>query len=62
VGKHQPHAWKVVLGIKMAVVLLAGVSAYLHSISRRRAGLAVWGALTSLTSLTALATGVFLAG
>jgi putative copper export protein len=62
VGKHQPPAWKVVLGIKMAVVLLAGVSAYLHSISRRPAGLAVWGALTSLTSLTALATGVFLAG
>lgn len=62
VGKHQPHAWKVVLGIKMGVVLLAGVSAYLHTVSKSRAGLAAWGAVTSLTSLTALTMGVFLAG
>ena len=60
--KHQPHAWKLVLGIKMGVVLLAGVSAYLHTVSRTKAGLAAWGAVTSLTSLTALTMGVFLAG
>ena len=62
VGQHQTHAWKVVLGIKMGVVLLAGVSAYLHTVSRTKTGLAVWGAMTSLTSLTALTMGVFLAG
>ncbi len=62
VAKGQPHAWKVVLGIKIAVVALAGLSAWLHSISRSRAGLAAWGAVASLSSLAALTMGVFLAG
>lgn len=62
VSKHQPSAWKVVLGIKIAVVVLAGVAAWRHSASRSRAGLAVWGALASVSSLAALALGVFLAG
>jgi putative copper export protein len=62
VSKGQPTAWKVVLGVKIAVVALAGLSAWLHSISRGRAGLAVWGAVSSLTSLAALTMGVFLAG
>jgi putative copper export protein len=62
VGKGQPSAWKVVLGLKIAVVALAGISAWLHSVSRSRAGLAVWGALASLSSLAALTMGVFLAG
>ena len=61
-SKGQPTAWKVVLGVKIAVVVLAGLSAWLHSISRSRAGLAAWGAVASLTSLGALALGVFLAG
>ena len=61
-SKGQPSAWKVVLGIKIAVVVLAGVSAWLHTISRSRAGLAAWGAVASLTSLAALTMGVFLAG
>lgn len=62
VGKGQPPSWKVVLGVKIAVVVLAGVGAWLHSVSRTRAGLAVWGAVSSLSSLAALAMGVFLAG
>ncbi len=62
VSKGQPHAWKIVLGVKIAVVALAGLSAWLHSIARSRAGLAVWGAVASLSSLAALTLGVFLAG
>jgi putative copper export protein len=58
----QPHAWQVVLGIKIAVVALAGVAAYLHTRATTTRGLAVWGALASLSSLTALVMGVFLAG
>jgi putative copper export protein len=58
----QPTAWKVVLGVKIAVVLLAGVGAGLHSRAGTKAGLAFWGAVTALTSVTALALGVFLAG
>jgi putative copper export protein len=59
---HQPHAWQVVLGVKIGVVLLAGLGAGLHSRSRSKAGLAAWGAVTALASVTALALGVFLAG
>jgi len=44
------------------VVALAGVGAYLHSRARSRRGLAVWGAVSALSSVTALVMGVFLAG
>jgi len=58
----QPRAWQVVLGVKIAVVALAGLSAYLHTRSTSRRGLAAWGALATLSSLAALVMGVFLAG
>jgi putative copper export protein len=58
----QPTAWKVVLGIKIAVVVLAGLGAWLHSRAGTKAGLAVWGAVTAMASVAALALGVFLAG
>lgn len=58
----QPSTWKVILAVKIAVVVLAGVGAWLHGRSRSRAGLAAWGALASLSSLSAVVLGVFLAG
>jgi len=58
----QPRSWQVVLGIKIAVVALAGVGAFLHSRARSRRGLAMWGAVSALSSVTALVMGVFLAG
>jgi putative copper export protein len=58
----QPKAWQVVLGVKIAVVALAGIGAFLHSRARTKAGLAGWGAVTALSSVAALALGVFLAG
>ncbi len=58
----QGTAWQVLLGAKIAVVALAGLSAWLHSRSRSRAGLAAWGAACSLSSVAALVMGVFLAG
>jgi len=62
VGTHQPHAWQVVLGIKIAVVVAAGVGAYVHTRSTTPRGLAVWGAVAALSSLGALVIGVFLSG
>lgn len=62
VGDHQSSAWKTLLSAKIGVALLAGLSAWLHSRSRGRAGLAVWGALAGTASIAALAMGVFLAG
>ena len=58
----QPSAWQVVLGVKIAVVVVAGLAAWLHSRASTKAGLAAWGAITALGSVTALVLGVFLAG
>jgi putative copper export protein len=58
----EPPAWDVVLGIKIAIVLLAGLAAWLHGRAGSPTTLAVWGAVTSLASLAALVMGVFLAG
>lgn len=61
-GGHHGSAWKAVLSAKVAVALLAGLAAWLHSRSRGRTGLAVWGALAGSASIAALVMGVFLAG
>jgi putative copper export protein len=61
-GSSATTAWKTVLGVKIGVVLLAGVGAWLHSRARSRSGLATWGAVSALSSVAALTMGVFLAG
>jgi putative copper export protein len=53
-------AYMVTLGVKIGVVVLSGVAAALHSISKTKVGLAVWGALTGLSALTALFFGMLL--
>lgn len=58
----QPSAWQAVLGAKIAVVLVAGASAYVHSRTRSTAVIAATGAVTALASIAALVMGVFLAG
>jgi putative copper export protein len=55
-------AWKIVVGIKITVALLAGVAAYLHQRAKSKAGIAAWGGISGITSVAALALGVFLAG
>jgi len=61
-AKHASTAWNTVLGIKITVVLIAGVAVYLHQRSTSKAGLAVWGAVGALASVVALCLGVFLTG
>jgi putative copper export protein len=48
------------LMLKIVVVVVAGVAAWAHGISRSRAGLAIWGALAALASVGALFLGVLL--
>ena len=50
------------LELKLAVVVLSGLAAYLHARAKSRRGLAVWGALTGLSALLALFLGVLLGG
>ena len=58
----QPSAWNAVLGVKIGVVALAGMAAFLHQRSKTPLWLAAWGALTALASVGALVLGVLLAG
>ena len=55
-------AWKAVLMVKIAVVVVAGVAVFLHQRSPTRRGTAVWGAIGAVASVAALCLGVFLAG
>jgi putative copper export protein len=54
--------YETTLIVKLVVVAISGLSAWLHSRSRSTAGLAVFGALTGLSALAALLLGVVLAG
>jgi uncharacterized membrane protein len=58
----QTTAWKAVLGVKIAIVALAGVAAFLHSRATTKAGLAAWGSVAGVCSIAALFMGVLLAG
>ncbi len=58
----QSSAWNTVLAVKIVVVALAGLAAYLHQRSRSKAGLAAFGGLAGLASIAALVLGVVLAG
>jgi putative copper export protein len=54
--------YRTTLIVKLAVVVVSGVTAALHARARRPAGLAVFGALTGVSALAALFLGVLLAG
>ncbi len=60
--KQSHPGYQTTLGIKMALVLLSGVSAFLHTRAKSKSGLAVWGALAALSALGATLFGVVLAG
>jgi putative copper export protein len=60
--RHATTAWQVVLGVKLAVVALSGVAAWLHGRASSRSAIAAWGALSGLSATTALVLGVVLAG
>jgi putative copper export protein len=59
---HPNSTYQAVLGAKVAVVAASGITAGLHTRATSTRGLAVWGALTGLTALSALYLGVLLAG
>lgn len=59
---HQSSTYKSVVMVKVTVVILSGLTAYLHQRATTRKGLAVFGALTALTALAALVIGIVLAG
>jgi putative copper export protein len=60
--KTVPSNYSAVLGVKMTVVIFSGVAAYLHSRAKSTKGMALWGALSGLSALSATYLGVLLAG
>ena len=55
-------SYQVTLIVKLVVVAVSGVTAWLHARAKSPAGLAVFGALTGLSAVGALFLGVLLAG
>lgn len=54
--------YRTTLMVKLAVVAVSGITAFVHARARSTAGLAVFGALTGISALAALFLGVLLAG
>ena len=54
--------YRTTLIVKLAIVGVSGVTAFLHARARSTIGLAVFGALTGVSALAALFLGVLLAG
>lgn len=57
----QSTAWKIALYVKIVIVVISGGSAYLHTKAKSKKGLAIWGAISGLSAVSALVMGVFLA-
>jgi len=55
-------SYRTTLVIKIVVVVISGLTAFLHARARNRTALAVYGSLTGISALAALFLGVLLAG
>jgi putative copper export protein len=58
---HQPATFQHTLMLKYVLVVLSGVTAFVHQRATSRSTTAVFGALTGLSALGALLVGVWLA-
>jgi uncharacterized membrane protein len=54
--------WETTMDVKMVLVVLSGVGAYLHTKATTAKSRGIWGGVAALTALLALLTGVQLAG
>ncbi len=60
--KDLPSSYHAAVGIKMTVVTLSGVAAYMHARAKSTKGMALWGAVSGLSAILATYVGVLLAG
>jgi len=60
--KEVPSNYSLFIGVKMMVVLLSGVAAFLHSRAKSTKGMAMWGGISGLAAISATYVGVLLAG
>jgi putative copper export protein len=52
--------YQATLGVKLVFVVISGIAAFMHMQARTKAGLAVWGALSAVSSVLALFFGIWL--
>jgi putative copper export protein len=57
----RSNGYQVGVMLKMLIVAVSGVSAYLHTTATKRSALAAWGAIGGVSALTALLFGAILA-
>ncbi len=55
-------AYQMAVGIKMMLVVISGLSAYIHTRAKNPAAMAMWGAISGLSALATMYVGVTLAG
>jgi len=55
-------AYQMTIGIKMFLVVISGLSAYVHTKAKNPATMAMWGAISGLSALATMYVGVTLAG
>lgn len=55
-------AYNTTLMVKYVLVIASGLTAYLHAQAKTKKNMAIFGALTGLTALSAMFVGVVLAG
>lgn len=52
--------YQVAILVKLALVALSGVAAWLHAVAERRVNVAIWGAVTGMASIAAMLFGAIL--
>jgi putative copper export protein len=62
IPKDAPSNYSMVLGMKMMIVLLSGLAAFMHSRSKNPKSVAMWGSISGLAALAATYFGALLAG
>ncbi|CAB4774832.1 MAG: hypothetical protein F2718_04095 [Actinobacteria bacterium] len=55
-------AYQMTIGIKMFLVVISGLSAYVHTKAKNPTAMAMWGAVSGLSTLATMYVGVTLAG
>ena len=56
----RPTDYQVTMFVKLCFVALAGVGAFLHTQARTKRGLALWGAVSGLSSVVTLFFGILM--
>lgn len=51
---NRPTGYQVTLFVKLVIVALSGIGAFLHTQARTKVGLAVWGAVGGFSALAAV--------